>query len=232
MKKFLAIILAAAMLVSLAACGGDTPETPNTDNQTPPQATEGEGAPQGTEGESAQATGGEIAPAENGEITLSTGDIAVVVNGTKVLMPYNLAELENAGVPGNDLYGSEELSSGSSWGLNLYLDENEEYVLIPDYYNGGDAAVVLSEAEAKTITMVTYASEPVDQGVSLLGVTFGMAKSDVKALLGEPMTDDGNYCDWQIAVSDADYIGYLSIYFTGDTDDAGASEVRLDFMEW
>lgn len=231
MKKYLVMILAATMILSLAACGG-----PSTDDSTtPPVQADGAGDVAGTEngGETggADATG-TIAPATDGELTLSTGDIAVVVNGTKVLMPYNLVELENAGVPVNEMFREDELGSGESFGLNLYLDENEDYLLIPDYYNGGDAAVALTAAEAKTITMVSFASEPVDQGISLLGVTFGMSKGDVKALLGEPMTDDGMYCDWQIVVTDADYIGNISMYFTEDSDDAGVNEVRLDFMEW
>lgn len=43
--------------------------------------------------------------------------------------------------------------------------------------------------------MLTFDSELVEQGVSLLGVTFGMTKSDVKAMLGEPMNDAGA---WEI----------------------------------
>lgn len=39
--------------------------------------------------------------------------------------------------------------------------------------------------------MTTNSDEPVDQGVSIFGVSFGMARSEVKALLVEPMSDDG-----------------------------------------
>ena len=79
--------------------------------------------------------------------------------------------------------------------------------------------------------MITYSGEPVDQGVSLLGVTFGMAKSDVRAILGEPMCDNGDYFEWQVAVSDAGYEGSFSICFTDDTDDAGASQIDLTLIE-
>lgn len=240
MKKFLAIILAAVMLLSLTACGGNKAAKTETDETNLSQDSESEETPttnlsQDSEPEEtpvSQETTDEIEPAKDGEITLSCEKIAVVVNGNTVPMPYNLVELENAGVPVNEMFREDELASGDSFSLNLYLDENEDYVLIPDYYNQGDAIVALTDAEAKTITMVSYASEPVDQGVSLLGVTFGMAKSDVKAMLGEPMSDNGDYCEWQIAVTDADYVGNFSIYFTDDSDDAGACEIRLDFMEW
>jgi len=215
MKKLLVMLLMAAMMLSLAACGGDTSGGSETEGNTST----------GTKVES-------VAPAKDGEITLSTDQIAVVVNEKKVCMPYKLAELEAAGVPVVEGLGDTELTSGSSFGPNLYLDENEEHLLTPSYYNEGDETIKLAEAEARTISMVSYASEPADQGVSLLGVTLGMKKSDARALLGDPMSDEGSYCMWQIAVSDADYVGNLSIYFTSDADDAGASEVRLDFMQW
>lgn len=226
MRKKLAMIVMAVMLLPLAACGGG--ESPNTDQgeTSLTQSSETEKTPVSQEASE------EIKVAKDGEFVLSSADIAVVVNGKKVLMPYNLVELENAGVPVNEMFREDELASGDSFSLNLYLDENDDYLLIPGYYNGGDDTVVLTEAEAKTITMVSYAGEPADQGVSLLGVTFGMSKSDVKAMLGEPMSDSGDYCEWQIVVTDADYIGNFSIYFTGDADDAGACEIRLDFMEW
>lgn len=242
MKKLLVMILATTMLLSVTACGGDKSENNDTGKTNSTQGSETEKTPASQEAvdenkpaeedENKPAEDGGIKPAKDGELTLSTENIAVVVNGKAVPMPYNLVELENAGVPVNEMFREDELASGDSFGLNLYLDENDDYLLIPDYYNAGDDTVILTEAEAKTITMVTYDSEPADQGVSLLGVTFGMTKSDVKAMLGEPMNDDGDYCDWQIVVTDADYVGNLSIYFTGDTDDAGACEIRLDFMEW
>ncbi len=234
MRKLLVSIFAATMLLSLTACGGDKSANSSTSETTSSQSSESEKASESKEmsDETAPAEDGAITPAKDGEITLSTGNIAVEVNGKTVPMPYNLVELEAAGVPVNEMFREDELASGDSFSLNLYLDENEDYVLIPDYYNAGDATVTLTNAEAKTITMVSYAGEPVDQGVSLLGVTFGMTKSDVKTMLGEPMSDNGDNCEWQIAVTDADYVGNFTIYFTGDTDDAGACEIRLDFMEW
>jgi len=211
MKKLLLMMLMIVMMLSFTACGGDT---------------------SGGSGTSGDTAVGSVEPAKDGEIIMSTDQIAVVVNEKSVLMPYNISELEAAGVPVTEGLGDTELTSGSSFAPNLYLDENEDHLLSPNYYNEGDATIKLSEAEAQSISMVSYASEPADQGVSILGVTFGMTKSDAKALLGEPMSDDGSYCYWQIAVSDADYVGNLYIYFTSDADDAGASEVRLDFMQW
>jgi len=79
--------------------------------------------------------------------------------------------------------------------------------------------------------MISYSGEPVDQGVSLLGVTFGMTKSDVRAMLGEPMYDNGDYFEWEVIVSDADYTGNFSIYFTDDADNAGASQIDLTLIE-
>ena len=42
------------------------------------------------------------------------------------------------------------------------------------------------------ILQFASSGEPADQGVSLLGVTFGMKKSDVRTMLGKPMYDNGD----------------------------------------
>ena len=221
MKKIMAFLLAAVMLLSLAACGGgDKPA--NSESGT---------TPSGTGETTGNATEAEIKPAESGVLTISLGNATIVVNGTAVPMPYRLGELEAAGVPEDESRKVIELAPGDFFSANLYLDENEDYVISPAYYNGGDDTINIADAQAEEITMITYSGEPVDQGVSLLGVTFGMAKSDVRAMLGEPMYDNGDYFEWQIAVSDAGYEGSFSIYFTDDADDAGASQIDLTLIE-
>ena len=221
MKKMIAFLLAAVMLLSLAACGGgDKPA--NSESGT---------TPSGTGETTGNATEAEIKPAESGVLTISLGNATIVVNGTAVPMPYRLGELEAAGVPEDESRKVIELAPGDFFSANLYLDENEDYVISPSYYNGGDDTINIADAQAEEITMITYSGEPVDQGVSLLGVTFGMAKSDVRAMLGEPMYDNGDYFEWQVAVSDAGYEGSVSIYFTDDADDAGASQIDLTLIE-
>ena len=221
MKKMIAFLLAAVMLLSLTACGGE---------DKPANSASG-AASSGTGETTGNATEAEIKPAENGVLTISLGNATIVVNGTAVPMPYRLGELEAAGVPEDESRKVIELAPGDFFSANLYLDENEDYVISPAYYNGGDATINIADAQAEEITMITYSGEPVDQGVSLLGVTFGMAKSDVRAMLGEPMYDNGDYFEWQIAVSDAGYEGSFSIYFTDDADDAGASQIDLTLIE-
>ena len=221
MKKMIAFLLAAVMLLSLTACGGgDKPA--NSESGT---------TSSGTGETTGNATEAEIKPAENGVLTISLGNATIAVNGTAVPMPYRLGELEAAGVPEDESRKVIELAPGDFFSANLYLDENEDYVISPAYYNGGDDTINIADAQAEEITMITYSGEPVDQGVSLLGVTFGMAKSDVRAMLGEPMYDNGDYFEWQVAVSDAGYEGSFSIYFTEDADDAGASQIDLSLIE-
>lgn len=224
MKKLLAIILAGLMVLSFAACGGgkDTPPSgigESTDNNS-------EKKDSVTQGASA-----EVKPAENGVLTISISNAAIVVNGTSVPMPYRLGELEAAGVPKDESRKEIELASGDFFSPNLFLDENEDYVISPAYYNEGDDTINIADAQAEQITMITYSGEPVDQGVSLFGVPFGMTKSDVLAKLGEPMSDDGDNVQWQVVVSDTDYTGHFTIYFTDDADSAGASQVDLTLVE-
>lgn len=225
MKKLLSIILAGLMVFALVACGGekDTPSSgtnQTTDNKAEDPTPEKDPAPQA-----------EINSAENGILTIGLGNAAIVVNGTAVPMPYRIGELEAAGVPADESRREIELAPGDFFSVNLFLDENEDYLLSPAYYNGGDDTINIADAQAEEITMITYSSEPVDQGVSLLGVTFGMTKSNVRAMLGEPMYDNGDYFEWQVAVSDAGYEGNFSIYFTDDADNAGASQIDLTLIE-
>ena len=227
MKKMIAFLLAAVMLLSLTACGGgDKPansEPGTSTGETTDNSTEKDSAPQGAPAE--------IKPAEDGVLKIGIGNAAIVVNGTAVAMPYRLGELEAAGVPEDESRKEIKLAPGDFFSVNLYLDENEDSVISPAYYNGGDDTINIADAQAEEITMITYSGEPVDQGVSLLGVTFGMAKSDVRAMLGEPMYDNGDYFEWQVAVSDAGYEGSFSIYFNDDADDAGASQIDLTLIE-
>lgn len=233
MKKILALMLALLLVLALSACGEKpAPAAQNTPAPAAPADTgtsdPAPAAPADTEEPAAapQSDPGQ-ASAADGTLTLSASGVAVVVNGTSVPMPYNLMALEAAGVPADADRAAITLGAGDFFSANLYLDENEDYLLIPAYYNGGDASVTLAEAEAEEITMTTYADAPVDQGVSILGVSFGMAKSDVIALLGAPMSDNGSYCEWHVEVTDIAYEGTLSMYFTDDSDAAGVSQVDL-----
>ncbi len=188
-----------------------------------PDQSDAEAAPKAPD----QSPSGSIAPAVGGTLTLGKGDVAVVVNGTSVPMPYSLKELEAAGVPADGDRDGTTLNAGDYFSANLNLDENGDYVLIPAYYNGESSSVSIMDAQATDITMTTYADEPKDQGVSILGVSFGMPRSEVKTLLGEPADDSGDYLEWHIEVPDMTYEGTLSMYFTEDSDSAGVSQTNL-----
>ena len=235
MKQVLAILLAAVLMLAFAACGEKPAGGTGTQPGEAGSGSAGSGAPTEAPESAAPVTSAPEQPSEpagisssgDGTLVLSAAEVAVVVNGTSVPMPYNLRALEAAGVPADESRSEIELGAGDFFSANLYLDENEDYLLIPAYYNGTDSSVSITEAEAEEITMITYADAPADQGVSILGVSFGMAKSAVKELLGAPMSDDGSYCEWHIEVPALDYEGTLSMYFTGDSEDAGVSQVDL-----
>ena len=224
MKKFLSIILAGLMVLSLAACGGSKGTPPSNIGESNDNDAEKKDSV-------TQGTSAEVKPAENGVLTIGIGNAAIVVNGTSVPMPYRLGELEAAGVPEDESRRSIELASGDFFSPNLFLDENEDYVISPAYYNEGDDTINIADAQAKQITMITYSGEPVDQGVSIFGIPFGMTKSDALAKLGEPLFDDGDNVQWQVAVSGTDYTGWFTIYFIDDSESAGASQVDLTLVE-
>lgn len=218
MKKLLSVLLIGLLILSLVACGGKNTPPAGTDHTTE-APTEKEPAPQ--EG---------IKPAKDGVLTINLEDVAILVNGTAVPMPYRLEELEKAGVPGDESRRAITLAPEDFFSANLFLDENEDYLISPVYYNGGEETITVADAQAEEITMITYSGAPVDQGVSLLGVTFGMTKGGVQAMLGDPMYDEGDYCEWEVTVFDIGYKGSFSVYFTDDAEDAGASQIDLTVL--
>ena len=246
MKKTIAIVLSLVMLFALAACGGSKPEAqtpapaPAASSQpaqaAAPAASQPAAAPAApadtpaaapAASQPAAAPSGSIAPASDGVLTLTSGDLYVLVNDKSVPMPYALEALEDAGVPVDPDYKDIELASGDFYSLNLYLDDNEDYLVIPAYYNDGDDPISITAAGAEEITLTTYEDDPVDMGVSLLGVGFGSTLGEVKAALGEASYDDGSYLDWKVVVPDINYGGSFSIYFSGESDDAKAVQIDL-----
>ncbi len=227
MKKTLAFILAVIMLFALSACGAkpdaDAKQDTSADSAASSVDVSANGADDSEPADTSEQDGG----AEAGTVSISLADAAIVVDGNTVKMPYKMDELASAGVPIDDWYYDLEIGAGEFYNLNFYLDANEDYVVMPAYYNGTSDTISVADAEANEITMSCYSDDPTDQGVSILGVKFGMAKSDVAAMFGEPTWDDGDSLQWDVTVSDADYEGSLSIYFTSSDDSAGASHVTL-----
>ena len=230
MKKWIALVLAAAMLLALSACGGtaeaDTASAPETASEEAASVAEESSAPEG--GASAAQ---EIAAAENGTLRFASANAAIVVKDTAVPMPYRFSELVSAGVPADDSIPEISLGAGDFFSPKLFLDENEDYVIIPAYYNGTDNALTVAEAEAGEITMATYASEPQDQDVSLLGVKFGMTRSEVTALLGEAAYEEDDALQWTVELTDGSQTGSFSVLFTSGADDAVVMQAVLSLAE-
>jgi len=238
-KRVAALALAAFMLSALTACGGQSGSDTDAQPQSAAAAAPADSAPAApaessapdTSAPAAPSAPSAVSPASDGVLTIGYDNIAITVNGTAVPMPYRLTELEAAGVPADESRSEIELGAGDFFSVNLYLDENEDYLLIPAYYNAGDSSISITEAEAEEIVMTTYADEPADQGVSILGVSFGMPGSEVKSLLGEPMWDEGDYLEWEVEVPGTGYRGSFSIYLVSDADDAGVSQADLSVFE-
>ena len=210
MKKIIAIALVLLMILSFAACSTAKPETPA------PQTGDEGGA------EQTEVTGGgdttepapSVAKAADGVLTIAKANIAITVNGKVVAMPFSFDELIAAGLksPATSDY---ELSAGSTFMPNMYLDEAEKYVVSPNYDNSdGEGAVTLKDAKALGIRMASYADAPEDVGAELMGVKFGMSEDDVKAILGEP-SDSSSGLYYTVAISDeSDLEGSLTVTFT------------------
>lgn len=228
MKKVFAMILAAVMVLSLAACGGETPNP--TDSGAKP-ANASTAALADAPNETKKGDPSSVEKAVDGTLTLSTANLAIVINGNTVSMPYRLNDIISAGISVEDFIQEIELGAGDSFNPNIFIDEDCNYGISPSYCNESDDTVSITEALAQEIGMFTYEDAPEDQNVSILGIKFGMTKADIISILGDPMWNEGDYCEWQVAVSDADLEGNFTIYFVSEADDAGISTVTLSVHE-
>ena len=241
MKRVFAMILAAVMVLSLAACGGEAPKptdaptaTPtNAPTAAPTNAPTAEPTEEPTDAPTEPQNGdpASVEKAVDGMLTLSTANLAIVVNGNTVAMPYRMSDIISAGVTVDDYIKEIELAAGDFFSPNLFVDEDWNYGISPSYYNESEDTISITQAQAQGISMFTYEETPVDQNISILGVKFGMTKADVINLLGEPMWSEDDYCEWQVTVSDAELEGNFTIYFVSDADDAGISTVSLSVHE-
>jgi len=228
MKKMMRTVLMATMafaLLLLPACGGG-----GSDDGAQAPAVEENG------GESAGAAGDEVsvefAPAADGVLTLKMANAGIIINGTGVAMPYTFDKLEAAGIQNAEDLRSIEMGAGDFYSVNMFLDENEDYLVLPYFYNDSEEALPITEVTAEEIGMATYAEEPVDQNVSILGVKFGMTKAEVTELLGAPSWEDGDYWEYQVVMEDSNYEGHFTMYFTSDADDAVVSQADLDIVDY
>lgn len=230
MKKLLALILAVVMVFAFAACGSgnDNSNDSNTESNTE-ATTETTQKAESTEDTAVADTS--VGKAVDGTIELSTADMVIVINGTAVARPYIFDDILAAGITGNDYLKDIELYAGDYFSPNIFIDEEEDYIITPAYYNDSEETILMADATANEITMSTYSSTPEDKNVSILGIKFGMTKAEVLDMFGEPTWNDDESCQWLVTVSDADMEGNLMIYFTSDADDAAVNQVTLSVRE-
>ena len=142
MKKMMRTALMATMafaLLLLPACGGGS-----DDGAQAPAVEESSGA--GTAAGEEVST--DFAPAVDGVLTLKMANAGIIINGTGVAMPYTFAELEAAGIRNADDLRSIEMGAGDFYSVNMFLDENEDYLVLPYFYNDGEEAVPITEVDA------------------------------------------------------------------------------------
>lgn len=236
MKKILAMLLAVLLLLSLAACAGDAPKPtdPPAKPTDPPTAPPTKPTDPPTDPPTEAPTKPDpasVGKAVDGMLTLSTANLAIVINGNVVPMPYRLSDIISAGIAVEDFIQEMELGPGDFFNPNIFVDEDCNYGISPSYYNESDDTISITNAQAREISMFTYEDTPEDRNVSILGVKFGMTKADVINLLGEPMWSEDDYCEWQVSVPDGNLEGNFMIYFVSDADDAGISTVALSVHE-
>ncbi len=237
MKKPLALIITTILGLSLAGCTGSAPAASSSavskaSSASPAAASTASQARSASSSEAASTASSGIAKAQDGVLTVSTADIAVDIKGKKVAMPYRLGELEAAGVPKDDSRSGIKLGAGDLFTANLFLDSNEDYVLIPSYANSSGSSIALSDAESREIKMTTYSKEPKDQGVSIFGASFGVTRKQLKSALGDPKSSEGDRDEWIIKLSDSKTLtGTLTVYYNKAADDGALTEATLSIGE-
>ena len=242
MKKLLSIVLAAFMVFSLVACAGETskptdPSIKPTDPSiapTDPSIAPTDPTINPTDPPSEAPTkpdSSSVEKAVDGTLNLSTANLAIVINDNTVAMPYQLKDIINAGISVEDFVQEIELSAGDYFTPNIFIDEDWNYGISPNYYNESDETVSITEAKAQAIGMFTYEDTPEDQNVSILGIKFAMTKAEVISILGDPMWNDGDEFQWLVSVSDGNLEGNYTVSFVSDAEDAIVSAVNLSVHE-
>lgn len=229
MKKLFTLFLTLCMAIVLVGCGGkgDDNNKPTNDNQ---QEQGGEQANQNDE--TNNETKLDIKQLGNGELEVSEEDMTITYKGKEIAYPYNVAGIEAAGITIDSSSKDIKLGAGDYFVLNVYLDENEDYVLNPDLYNEAEEEVSIMDAKATSIRYTTYKSDPVDQGITMMGVKLGMTRAEVKALLGDPKEDYGNEYQYTLK-TDSEWVeGNLNVVFVSDADDALVFDIYLGLYEW
>lgn len=246
MKKLLSIILAGLLVFLLTACGGETSESADSPADSSADSTTDSPADSTTDShadstadssaDSSTEVSGNPDPsyvekAVDGTLNLSTANLAIVINDKTVAMPYQLNEIINAGISVEDFVKEIELGAGDYFTPNIFIDEDEDYGIGPNYYNESDETVSITEAKAQSIGIFTYEDTPEDRNVSILGIKFGMTKAEVLNIFGDPMWDDENEFQWLISVSDGNLEGNFTVSFVSDAEDATVSAVYLSVHE-
>ena len=157
--------------------------------------------------------------AKDGILTLTYEDMKFTYQNQSVPYPYHLNDLLEANVPCQSNQREIMIEPKSYMSLNMDLTANSFDFLIPNFYNGSEDEMLISESVAMSLTYLTYREEVIDCEGSLLGIKLGMSKDEVKALLGEPMYNEGYSFSWQIKIPDTFEEGIFNIDFTSDQDD-------------
>lgn len=226
MKKFLALCLALCMAFVLVGCGGsgDTSKTPVNDDVQEENGGQSNEAGNETNNDDVKL---EIEQLGGGDLKVTEDDMAFTYNGKSVAYPYDVAGMEAAGLPIDASSKEIKLASGDYFVLNVYLDENEDYILNPDLYNESEEEASIMDAKATSIRYTTYLSEPVDQGITMMGVKLGMTRAEVRALLGDPKFDEGTEYQYGLKTDDVWTEGSLNVSFVSDADDALVYDIYL-----
>lgn len=164
---------------------------------------------------------------EEGILQLNMSDVAMNYLGNEVTYPYDIDDMMKVELPVDPSYPSESIPAKSYRPLEMYFDFENHYILCPQFFNGSEDEMLVSESVAYNLEFYSLDSKPIDQGLSILNTTLGMKKSDVLKNLGEPTLKKDKEYQWDFILKDEGIEGTFKLTFNSKKDSGKVTKIAI-----
>lgn len=164
---------------------------------------------------------------EEGILQLNMADVAMNYLGNEVTYPYDIDDMMKVELPVDPSYPSESIPAKSYRPLEMYFDFENHYVLCPQFFNGSEDEMLVSDAVAYNLEFYSLDTNPIDQGLSILNITLGMKKSDVLKKLGEPLQKEDKEYQWDFILNDEGIEGMFKLTFNSKKESAKVTKISI-----
>lgn len=164
---------------------------------------------------------------EEGILQLNLSDVAMNYLGNEVTYPYDIDDMMKVELPVDPSYPSVSIPAKSYQPLEMYFDFENHYVLCPQFFNGSEDEMLVSDSVAYNLEFYSLDTNPINQGLSFLNITLGMKKSDVLKNLGEPLQKKDKEYQWDFILKDEGIEGIFKLNFNSKKDSGKVTKITI-----